>query len=68
LKSEIEQYFLNKAFSGKIGFGSRPVLLIIDCINAFTNKESPLKGDWEREIYQIPIMEVIKSLENNKRK
>ncbi|PLT32868.1 hypothetical protein CUU64_17205 [Bacillus sp. V5-8f] len=51
--SEIEHFFLNKGFSGKIGFGTQPVLLVIDCNTAFTNKEYPLHGSWDKEIEEI---------------
>jgi maleamate amidohydrolase len=51
--AEIEQFYLNRGFSGKIGIGERPALLVIDCINAFTNKQSPLYGDWDKEIVRI---------------
>ncbi len=50
---EIEQFFLSRGFSGEIGIGERPAILVIDCINAFTNKQSPLHGDWDQEIEHI---------------
>jgi maleamate amidohydrolase len=53
LKAEIEQFYLNKGFAGQFGFGKKPALLVIDCINAFTNKESPLSGDWDNELLEI---------------
>nr|WP_081599710.1 isochorismatase family protein [Halalkalibacterium ligniniphilum] len=57
LKSEIEQFYLNnKGFAGRIGFGERPALLVIDCINAFTSKQSPLSGDWDEEIKKINML------------
>lgn len=52
--SEIEQFFLNKGFSGKIGFGKKPVLLVVDCNTLFTTKKnSPLYGEWSKEVEQI---------------
>ncbi|PLS16850.1 hypothetical protein CVD28_17070 [Bacillus sp. M6-12] len=51
--AEIEQYFISRGFFGKIGFGKSPVLLVVDCINAFTSKESPMHGDWNKEVENI---------------
>jgi maleamate amidohydrolase len=51
--SEIEHFYLRKGFAGEIGIGERPAILVIDCINAFTNKQSPLSGDWDNEIVMI---------------
>ncbi|OLN23064.1 hypothetical protein BTO30_06430 [Domibacillus antri] len=53
LKAEIEQFYLNKGFAGEFGLGKKPAVLVIDCINAFTSKESPLSGDWENELENI---------------
>lgn len=53
VKEEIEQFYLHKGFAGRFGFGKKPVLLVIDCINAFTGKESPLSGDWDEELVHI---------------
>jgi maleamate amidohydrolase len=53
LKEEIEEFYLNRGFAGKLGFGTKPTVLVIDCINAFTNKESPLSGGWDNEIVNI---------------
>jgi maleamate amidohydrolase len=51
--AEIEQFYLSSGFSGKIGIGEHPAVLIIDCINAFTNKQSPLHCNWNQEIGHI---------------
>ncbi len=53
LKAEIEKFFLNKGFAGQIGLGEKPVILVIDCINGFTKKGSPLSGDWDQELTYI---------------
>ncbi len=50
---EINQYFLNRGFSGRIGFGERPVLLVMDCNTSFTDKESPMSGNWDKEVEAI---------------
>jgi len=53
LKSEIEQYYLERGFAGRVGFGRRPAVLVIDCINAFTRSNSPLGAEWDAEIDAI---------------
>lgn len=53
LKSEIEQFYLNRGFAGKFGFGSNPTVLVIDCINAFTGKGSPLSINLDDQLAQI---------------
>ncbi|TAL79423.1 MAG: isochorismatase family protein, partial [Burkholderiaceae bacterium] len=50
---EIKFFYRDQGFSGQIGVGKRPVVLVIDCISAFTNKQSPLHSDWDKEIEQI---------------
>jgi maleamate amidohydrolase len=53
LRSEIEQFYLERGFAGRVGFGVRPGILAIDCINAFTRTGSPLGGEWGDEIAAI---------------
>jgi len=53
LAEEIERFYRHRGFSGQMGVGERPAVLVIDCINAFTNKQSPLGGDWDKEIRHI---------------
>lgn len=36
--------FRDKGFGGRVGFGNRPALLVVDLINAFTDVRSPLAG------------------------
>ncbi|WAH44717.1 isochorismatase family protein [Alicyclobacillus fastidiosus] len=50
---EIEQYFKNRGFSGRFGFGERPVLIVMDCNTSFTSKESPMHGEWDKEVEHI---------------
>lgn len=37
-----EQFFAQRGFSQKIGFGAAPALIVIDLINGFTNPNLPL--------------------------
>lgn len=37
-------------FSGKVGFGKKPAVLVIDFISAFTDPASPLGANFDREV------------------
>jgi nicotinamidase-related amidase len=39
-----------KGFAGRSGYGRRPVLLVVDFVNGFTDPASPLGGDLAREL------------------
>ncbi|OJX64541.1 MAG: carbamoylsarcosine amidase [Micrococcales bacterium 73-13] len=45
-----EQFFRNRGFGLKIGFGAKPAILSIDFINAFTDASMPLGSDLTAEI------------------
>jgi maleamate amidohydrolase len=40
-----KDFFRARGFSGRVGFGIRPALIVIDLIEAFTNSASPLASD-----------------------
>jgi nicotinamidase-related amidase len=42
---ETTEFYQQRGFGGRVGFGKRPALLIIDFINAFTDLSSPLASD-----------------------
>lgn len=42
--------FRAKGLGGRIGFGKRPALLVIDLIRGFTDKRSPLAGDLHAQL------------------
>ena len=44
------EFFVQRGFSGRVGFGARPALLIIDFIRGFTERESPLSGDLDSSV------------------
>ena len=52
----IEEYarlraeFRAKGLGGRVGFGERPALLLIDFITAFTDLRSPLAGDLDSQL------------------
>ncbi len=45
----LERY-RDKGFADRSGYGSRPVLLVVDFINGFTDPSSPLGGDFSQEL------------------
>jgi maleamate amidohydrolase len=46
----IKKLFVDRGFAGRVGFGRRPAILIIDIIQAFTEKSSPLAADFGPQI------------------
>jgi nicotinamidase-related amidase len=45
----LEQY-RKKGLAARVGFGRRPALLVVDFIVGFTDRRSPLAGDFDREV------------------
>jgi nicotinamidase-related amidase len=41
---------LSRGFAGRVGFGSRPALLVIDLIRGFTDTRSPLASNLDAEV------------------
>lgn len=56
MSSAAEEYnrlraeFGQKGFGGRVGFGQRPALIVIDFITGFTDLRSPLAGDLDAQI------------------
>lgn len=42
--------YRRKGFLGRVGFGRRPAVLVIDLIVGFTDLRSPLAGDFDAEV------------------
>ncbi|MEI6666668.1 MAG: isochorismatase family protein [Acidobacteriota bacterium] len=42
--------YANRGFLGRVGFGTRPAILVIDFILGFTDTTSPLASDFDAEI------------------
>ena len=40
------EFFQQRGFGQKLGFGQRPALLIVDMVKAFTNPAMPLARSW----------------------
>ena len=47
------EFFEQRGFGQKLGFGLRPALLIVDMVKAFTNPDMPLGADLESQIAAI---------------
>ena len=56
---EDEEFFLQRGFGIKIGFGERPALIIIDMIKGFTDSSMPLGANLDTQIEaQKPLIKV----------
>ena len=56
---EDEEFFRQRGFGLKIGFGERPALIIIDMINGFTDPAMPLGANLDGQIAaQKPLLDV----------
>jgi nicotinamidase-related amidase len=54
-----EEFFKQRGFGIKIGFGERPALIVIDMINGFTDATMPLGAPLETQLAaQKPMIEV----------
>jgi nicotinamidase-related amidase len=54
-----EEFFRQRGFGLKIGFGERPALIVIDMINAFTDANMPLGANLDTQIEAIkPLIDV----------
>ncbi len=54
-----EEFFRQRGFGIKIGFGERPALIIIDMLKGFTDPSMPLGASLDKEIEaQKPLLEV----------
>lgn len=47
-----EEFFRQRGFGLKLGFGKRPALVIVDIIQAFTDPEMPLGSEMGKEIVE----------------
>ena len=54
-----EEFFRQRGFGIKIGFGERPALIVIDMINGFTDASMPLGANLDKELEaQKPLIDV----------
>ena len=47
---EDEEFFRQRGFGQKLGFGERPALIVIDMIKAFTNPQAMLGANLDVQI------------------
>jgi len=50
------EFFQQRGFGQKLGFGKRPALLVVDMARAFTNPEMPLGANLDKQIEAIQIL------------
>lgn len=50
------EFFQQRGFGQKLGFGQRPALLIVDMVKAFTNPEMPLGANLDSQIEAIQLL------------
>jgi nicotinamidase-related amidase len=48
--SNDQEFFAERGFGNEIGFGERPAVVSVDFMNAFTDPEHPLGGDYTSEL------------------
>ena len=54
-----EEFFRQRGFGIKMGFGERPALIVIDMLKGFTDANMPLGANLDKEIAaQKPLLEV----------
>lgn len=49
----LRREFRSKGLAGRVGFGSRPALLVVDMIRGFTDSRSPLSAPLEEQIIVV---------------
>ncbi len=45
--------YVTRGLAGRMGFGERPAILVVDMINAFTDPRSPLSGPLDSQLKEI---------------
>jgi nicotinamidase-related amidase len=50
------EFFQQRGFGQKLGFGQRPALVIVDMVKAFTNPEMPLGTNLDSQIEAIQLL------------
>lgn len=46
----LRERLVSRGFAGRVGFGSRPAVIVVDFVRAFTDPSSPLGGDYDAEL------------------
>lgn len=59
---ETFQFYLARGMAGRVGFGERPAILVVDMTNGFTDPRSPLAASLEGPIKEIQrVLEVARA-------
>lgn len=45
--------YRERGFLGRVGFGTRPAVLVVDVVVGFTDRRSPLAGDFDGQVREI---------------
>src|ERR1700730_15715813 len=54
-----DEFFEQRGFGQRLGFGLRPALLVVDMVKAFTNPDMPLGANLESQIAAIqPLLRI----------
>jgi nicotinamidase-related amidase len=48
--AELHERLSRRGFAGRVGYGARPAVLVVDLIRAFTDEACPLGADLDREV------------------
>jgi nicotinamidase-related amidase len=48
--TELKDRLKARGFAGRVGFGERPAILVVDFIRGFTDERSPLAADYSAEL------------------
>jgi maleamate amidohydrolase len=48
--SEVSERLRGRGFGGRVGYGSRPAVLVVDFVRGFTDQRSPLAADFGAEV------------------
>lgn len=61
--TRIRKFYRQRGFAGRVGFGRRPAVLVIDFMIGFTEPHSPLAGDLEGPLsHTLRILEVARRM------
>jgi len=47
---DTKEFYQKRGLSGRVGFGQRPAVIVIDFVKGFTDPRSPLAGNLQREM------------------
>ncbi|MBI4468688.1 MAG: isochorismatase family protein [Acidobacteria bacterium] len=54
--TSVRAFYETRGFAGRVGFGERPALLIVDFIRAFTDLASPLASSLDKEVESTRLL------------